>query len=1089
MTFVVHRAERADVLADVLADLLAAPVADPFVPEVVAVHSRGVERWLAHRLSARLGAGTGRADGVCANLRFPFPGAMVQSALAAATGIDPATDPWRPERLAWSLLDVVEANLDERWLYVLAGHLGAGDPNDARRDRRFAAVRHIANLYDHYSVHRPSMITAWAAGDDSDGDGDQLPEDARWQAELWRRLRTAVDTPSPAERAVDGCNALVDDPALADLPARFSLFGLTRLPASYLDVLRALAEHRDVHLLALQPSAATWGIDDHDAVRHPLLRAWGRDSFEMQVVLNRRLSGTPGADDAHHPISEPDQPTLLHRLQAAIRADTPPRDDTPALLEPDDRSVQIHACHGRSRQAEVVRDAITHLFAVDPSLEPRDVVVLCPDIDEMAPLLRAAFDDDVTSNRRIPYRLADRSLRQTNPVLGAVAELIALVDARLTAAQVLAFAALPPVCERFGFDDNDLERIADWVESTGTRWGLDATHRLPYDLATVDAGTWDAGLQRLLLGVAMSEDEQRLVGGVLPLDDVDSGDIDLAGRFAEFVGRLGESVRALTDPRPVVAWAAAIDTAADLLIDTRAADAWQRTQLDRLLSEVQDEAGTSGLQPLRLAEMRDLIADRLRGQPTRAEFRSGDLTMCTLVPMRSVPHRVVCIVGLDDGAFPRGGAPDGDDLLLRAHHVGDHDRRAEDRQLLLDAVLAAGDALVITYAGRDERNNEVLPPAVPVNELLDVIDATVHTADGTLAREAVTQHHPLQPSDRHCFVPGALGTVGAWGFDPQLLAGARAAAGDRQTPRPFLEQPLAPLSETTIDLADLVSVVNHPVRAFLRQRLGLNLRTDDERPANGMIIELDGLASWAIGERLLTAMVSGSDPDAVCNAEVARGLLPPGELGRRALVDARASAEAIIVAARAVADGTRSSLEIDVALADGRHIVGTVPDLVGSTIRRTTYSRLGPRPRLQAWVHLLAATASHPELSLKSVTIGRNIRGRGVANFALRELDHAAAVALLTDLVALRDEALREPLPLYCETSHAYVCAGIDGDDPSTKADEKWTTDFNYPKEDQDAEHLLVLGGQQSFDDIAADPRFATLAHRLWDPIFVASRR
>ncbi|MEP7046704.1 MAG: exodeoxyribonuclease V subunit gamma, partial [Ilumatobacteraceae bacterium] len=624
----VHRAERADVLSDVLADLLAAPVADAFVPEVVAVHSRGVERWLAHRLSARLGVEAGRADGICANLEFPFPGRMVQSAIAAATGIDPTTDPWRPERLAWSLLDVVEANLDEQWLYVLVGHLGAGDPNDAKRDRRFAAVRHIAELYDHYSVHRPSMIMAWVTGDDTDGDGIRLPDDARWQAELWRRLRQAVDTPSPAERAVAGCKALVDNPALSDLPARFSLFGLTRLPASYLDVLRALSEHRDVHLLALQPSPATWGIDDHDAVRHPLLRAWGRDSFEMQVILNRRLAGAPGAEDVHHPMREPDRPTLLHRLQAAIRSDAPlPNADARPLLELGDRSVQIHACHGRSRQAEVVRDAITHLFAADASLEPRDVVVLCPDIDEMAPLLRAAFDDDPTSNRRIPYRLADRSLRQTNPVLGAVAELIALVDARLTASQVLAFAGLPPVCRRFGFDDKDLERIADWVEATGTRWGLDAAHRLPYDLASVDAGTWDAGLQRLLLGVAMSEDDERLVGGVLPFDDVDSGDIDLVGRFAEFIGRLGESVRALTDPRTVVAWASAIDAAADLLVDTRADDAWQRTQLDRLLSEVQDEAGTSGRQPLRLAEMRDLLADRLRGQPTRAEFRSGDLTM------------------------------------------------------------------------------------------------------------------------------------------------------------------------------------------------------------------------------------------------------------------------------------------------------------------------------------------------------------------------------------------------------------------------------------------------------------------------------
>ena len=1089
MTFVLHRAERADVLCDVLADLLAVRVSDPFTPEVVAVHSRGVERWLSHRLAARLGTAAGRADGVCANLRFPFPGRLVQSALAAATGVDAATDPWRPERLAWPLLDVVEANLGEHWLYVLAGHLGGAEDSDAKRDRRFAAVRHLADLYDRYAVHRPLMILAWAVGDDRDGDGLDLPDDARWQAELWRRLRQAVGTPSPAERTVAGCGALASDPTLVDLPGRLCLFGLTRLPASYLDVLRALAEHRDVHLLALHPSPAAWGVEDQDAVRHPLLRAWGRDSHEMQVVLNRRLAGDPGTQDVHHALGEPDQATLLHRLQSAVRADTPPPGgDSRPLLDPGDTSVQIHACHGRARQAEVVRDAITHLFADDPSLEPRDIVVLCPDIDDLAPVLRAAFDDDATSPRTIPYRLADRSLRQTNPVLGAVAELIALVDARLTASQVLGFAALAPVRQRFGLDDDDLERIAAWVEATGTRWGLDGAHRTPYDLAAVDAGTWDTGLQRLLLGIAMSEDDQRLVGGTLPLDDVDSGDIDLAGRFAELVGRLGDAVRDLAEPRPVAAWMTSIDEAADLLLDTPTADAWQRAQLDRLLSQVQDEAGTGGGPPLRLAEIRDLLADRLRGQPARAAFRTGDLTMCTLVPMRSVPHRVVCLVGLDDGSFPRGGAPDGDDLLARARHVGDHDRRAEDRQLLLDAVLAAGDTLVITYAGRDARTNETLPPAVPINELLDVIDATVRSADGGPARTAITQHHPLQPSDRRCFVPGALGTFGPWGFDPHLLAGARAAAGPRRPTRPFLEHPLPPLREAVIALDDLVAVVLHPVRAFLRQRLGVSLRPHDDRPADAMVIELDGLSSWGIGDRLLTSLLAGSNPDAVCAAELARGLLPPGEPGRRALADARATAEAIASAARAVADGRRSSLDVDVALADGRHVVGTVPDVIATTIRPATYSKLGPKPKLRAWVQLLAATATHPDRLLTSVTIGR-ARG-GATTFGLPAIDHGTAVDQLTALVALRDEALCEPLPLYCATSAAFVVAEGDGtSDPTGEADKSWTTGYGYPKEDQEAEHLLVLGGQRSFEDVVADSRFSDLAHRLWDPILDEGRR
>ncbi|MET0578342.1 MAG: exodeoxyribonuclease V subunit gamma [Ilumatobacteraceae bacterium] len=1090
MTFVLHRAERADVLTDVLAGLLATPVADPFSAEVVAVHSLGVERWLAHQLSARLGATAGRADGVCANLRFPFPGRMVQSALAAATGVDPGADPWRPERLAWSLLDVVEANLEEDWLYVLGGHLGAGDVDDARRDRRFAVVRHLADLYDRYAVHRPSMVLAWAAGDDHDGEGAELPADARWQAELWRRLRHAIDVPSPAERAVTGCVALAADPSLVALPDRLFLFGLTRLPASYLDVLRALAEHRDVHLLALHPSPAAWGLDDQDALRHPLLRAWGRDSHEMQVVLNRRLRTAPAAADLHHALPDRVQPTLLHRLQDAIRSDTPPPDDDErAPLRPGDASVQVHACHGRARQAEVACDAITHLLAADPTLEPRDIVVLCPDIDEYAPLLRAAFDDAAADDdRTIPYRLADRSLRQTNPVLGALAELLGLVDARLTASQVLAFAALPPVRQRFGFDDDDLARIGEWVEATGTRWGLDGPHRTPYDLAGVATGTWDAGLQRLLLGIAMTEDDHRTVGGVLPLDDVDSGTIDLAGRFAELIGRLGAVVGDLGPPRPVAAWVNAIDTAADLLFATRADDAWQRAQLDRLLVDVQDEAGHSAAPALRLAELRDLLADRLRGQPTRAAFRTGDLTMCTLVPMRSVPHRVVCIVGLDDGVFPRGGAPDGDDLLLRARHIGDHDRRAEDRQLLLDALLAAGDTLVVTYSGRDARTNEVLPPAVPVHELLDSVDATVRTVDGRRASEAITRHHPLQPADRRCFVPGALGTDGPWGFDPQLLAGAIAASGPRRSPPPFLDQPLPAVPEPFVALDDLVALLHHPVRGFLRQRLGIRLRTDAELPGNAMVIDLDGLSSWGVGQRLLSALLAGGDPDAVCAAELARGLLPPGELGRRALATARARADAIAGRARAAADGPRRSLEVDVALPDGRHLVGAVPDVVGTTLRTATFSKLGPKPRLRAWVNLLAATASHPGRSLSSTTIGRD--GNRAATFVLPALDRDTALAHLTDLVTLRDEALRGPIPVYCETSYRYAGAARDGvADPVAAAATSWTTEYGYRREDLDAEHVLVLGGQQPIDDVVADGRFDVLARRLWDPILEAAGR
>lgn len=295
----IHRAERADGLVEALGDLVVAPIGDPLAAEVIAVPTHGVERWLAQRLSARLGVMAGHSDGVCANVEFPYPGRLVSSAVAVASGIDRERDPWLPERAVWPLLEVVDECVREPWLASLAAHLGAAeagpdDPDAVRRGRRFASVRHIADLYDSYGVHRPEMLSAWAQRCDTDGSGRPLPSDAAWQAELWRRLRDRVSLWSPAERLAEACERLRREPTIVQLPARVSLFGLTRLPASYLQVLDALASSREVHLFLLHPSPALWDkvaavpgahppqwrrADDATAElpANPLLASWAHD--------------------------------------------------------------------------------------------------------------------------------------------------------------------------------------------------------------------------------------------------------------------------------------------------------------------------------------------------------------------------------------------------------------------------------------------------------------------------------------------------------------------------------------------------------------------------------------------------------------------------------------------------------------------------------------------------------------------------------------------------------------------------------------------------------------------------------------------
>jgi exodeoxyribonuclease V gamma subunit len=1152
-----HRSSRADYLVDALGDVLLQPLPDPMAREVVAVPTRGVERWLTQRLSHRLGATPGESDGVSANIDFPFPGTLISAAMSAAAGLGstgrstarlPAgTDPWSPERSVWPLLQLVDEHIDDPLMRPLTAHLRASSPAEADgRPRRFTAVRHLADLYDHYAVHRPGMLLAWERGTEA-ALRSARPEDMAWQAELWRLLRRRLDVPSPAERFQSAPARIETEPTLLDLPRRISLFGLTRLPSSHLNVLKAIAAHRDVHLFLLHPSDNLWEEVAANAPRppasllrqddptarlpqNPLLRSWGRDAREMQLVLaSHEVTG-----GTHRPVDVNAVPnTLLGRIQADIRANRPPpgaqtpgepEDQRPVLAEDDD-SLRMHSCHGRARQVEVVREAVLHLLADDPTLEPRDVIVMCPDIELFAPLVNATFGAaSLAGSPELRARLADRSLRQTNPLLAVAAHLLELAGSRVTASNVLDLASREPVSRRFGLDASQeaLSRVERWLAGTGVRWGLDAPHRRPWKLEQVEAGTWRAGIDRLLLGVAMAEDE-RLFGGMLPFGDLSSEDIDLAGRVAELVDRLEVTLDRLAGPQTAQCWARALVEGTARLSAPAPKEAWQEEELRRAFEDIASapsrggEAGGAGAEDggveLDLSEARALLTDRLRGRPTRANFRTGDMTICTLVPMRSVPHRVVCLLGLDDGLFPRPGDQDGDDLLLADPYVGDRDGPSEDRQLLLDALLAATEHLVITFEGRDQHLNQRRPPAVPVAELLDVVDKTVRLPDpARAAREMVVMNHPLQAFNPVNFAPGRLHKQDAWRFDEAYLDGARAMSGAREPRGSFLPERLPPAGGATVPLSSLVRFLEHPVRAFLRERLGFYAGDIPDPPSDDLVVEMSPLERWALGDRLLEARLGGADLDTALLAERGRGLLPPGPLGDAALADVKAVVEALVAEVEALPCGRADPVpvEVNVALPGGCSLVGTVPGVRDSTVLRCTYSKLGPKHRLRAWAMFLVLSASCPEIAPSAVTIGQaagSSPGRPRLSVCTLsplaegpEALRSAAIGQLEVLVDLYQRGMREPLPIYCATSAAWASACWRDENPYEPARSRWaSTSDEFPGEDSEPEHLAVLGPAVPFEELlegrpaddetgrawaTTEPsRFGRLAMRLWGPV------
>lgn len=1135
MAVVLHRAPRTDLLARALGDLLAEPLEDPFATEVVVVPARGVERWLAQRLSHRLGAGPGRDDGVCAGVDLRSPGSL----FAEVTGTRDE-DPWAPEALTWPLLAAIDASLDEPWAALLAQHLGHGMPGeegDLRRGRRLAVARRLARLLAGYAIQRPALVADWAAGGDTDGCGRPVPADLAWQPPLWRALAERVDAEPPHVRHAAVVERLRAEPGAFDLPARLSLFGHTRLAAGEVELVGALGTHRDVHLWLPHPSAALWSalkdlggpVDraadrSHERVGHRLLATLGRDTRELQRTLSvieprdEPVADEPVADEAGNgPDGRTPPSTLLGRLQHDLRADAV-GDAGARLLDPADRSVQVHACHGPNRQVEVLRDVLLGLLADDPTLEPRDVLVLCPDIETYAPLVTAAFGlADVAGPHghpahRLRVRLADRALDRTNPLFAVLVRLLDLAGGRAGVGDVVDLAHAEPVRRRFGLHDDDLEQLARWARETGVRWGFDATHRADFGLADYGSGTWQAGVDRLLAGVAMSDDTGTWLERTLPLDDVGSGQVELVGRLTELVERLRDVTDALVGGHPLEHWLTALEDGVAALTTVSSADAWQLAQVRRELARVRADALDSAV-PLRLPDVRALLADRVSGRPTRSNFRTGTLTVATLVPMRSVPHRVVALLGLDDGVFPRVGITDGDDVLAREPRTGERDPRSEDRQLFLDAILAATQTLVVTYSGADEYSGQDRPPAVPLGELLDALDETARTPDGRPVSRAVTVRHPLQPFDRRTVEPGALVPGSAFTFDRAALAGASAAAGPRTPAGPFLAAPLAPPApaapgeDGVVALDDLLAFYRSPARGFLTQRLDVGRSFQEEPLDDGLPVELDGLGRWAVGERVLHDVLSGAALADAVQKEWRRGQLPPGRLGWRLLRGIADEAGPLADAAAGLRASPARAVDVDVDLGDGRGLRGTVPGVHGDRLVAVSFSRLGGRQRLQTWIRLLALAASDDDRPWVAYTLGRPASSRSRATWRgsrLGPLDHTA-LDLLRDLVALRDRGLTEPLPLPVKASAAYADARRTGADPADarfRAGQSWAgqlTDGRLDGECADPEHVRVHGPGAPLPATGEEPRpgeehpgettrFGALAMRVWSPLLENER-
>ncbi len=800
-------------LAQRLCHSMAQPLDDPMVSEWVAVPSAGMQQWLALELAKVVGASSDVVrDGISANIEFVRSAELVRAIFAAddlrrgavaASGSlsDSPPDPWNTESMMWSVLGVVAGDP------ALAGRAGTSstplDPAWARR---------VARRFDRYHVHRPDMIRLWAQHHDVDAQGAPLGPDHQWQAELWRAVRAGIDEASPPERLLMLLEDVRGGRLALRLPQRLSLFGFTSLPGgrSFLQVVDAVARHHDVELLLLDPSPATSlaaahaapaartraeerSGSGHDRDAHPLVESWARVSRETMHLAE---TGSPNASVeilSQAPTTAP--ASLLAALQADIRSGSRPRQGY--VPDEADRSVELHVCQGPVRQVEVLRDALLHLFAEDgaraegaAALTEEDVVVVCPDLDRFAPIIRAVFGEAsapaavAATELRAPalrYALTDRRAATTNPVLDVLFKLLDLVTGPVGADAVLELCASPAVQTTFGLDPEALDTVHRWVDDFHVSWGLDATHRVQFGApASLTSNTWQRALDALLLGTARM------------------------------------SVECETS-RPMHEWTSLIRGWIDELVTpdddtTRGLEAVRR-MLGALDTQVKTAAEQGAPVLLGALAARRVLDEHLGRASSRDSFFLGGVTVTSLESLRWVPHKVVAILGLDHAAL---GSPklDGDDLSAVEPLIGDVDRRAETRQAVLEAVLAAEDHLLVLRDGTDLTKGADVPESVMVTELREALLATVVPTARHSTAERIELVHPRHSSDERCFQPGRLGRTTSWGFDPIALAGAAARAQPVQDKARW--QRVARTPATSVDLEELSRFLSNPTATYVR---------------------------------------------------------------------------------------------------------------------------------------------------------------------------------------------------------------------------------------------------------------------------------
>ncbi len=1084
-----HFANRFETLADQLVARLGeqAPDRSPFDADEVIVPSAAITRRLIIELARR--------QGVCANVNFSYLARWLWQRTAHLMPRLPESALFDADVFAWRILAAFD---DAAWAGAqprLAAWLAHADPV-----MRHELARRVAGLFDDYLTYRPEWMGAWFRGERVALPGADAGAalDQQWQAALWRRL--AAETASDGRHPILALLELLDARGIGlagtgQLPASAHVFCLPALPPVHLELLQRLGRHVDLHVYTLDPCQEYWfdvvdrrrlawlgarGQAHHHEEGNPLLAAWGRQTQSALGLLVDTADESALADAEFTPA---DPGSVLGALHDAVLelAELAPG-SLSALAG--DGSVEVHVCHSLTRELEVLHDRLLGLMAGPNPPQPADILVVTPNLDAAAPLIDAVFGT-VPRERHLPYAISGRARAQVNAPARALLDTFALAASRFAVNDVFGLLQQPVVARRFDLAEDALDQVRQWLVDAGIHWALDAPHRGGFDVPAQARHSFADGLDRLFLGYALPAQPDTPFQGRLPAGDAEGSGALTLGAFWRFVQALKALHERVARPHPPAEWPAILADALREFVAPADAELEDLREVDAAIATLADQWRRSALAvPLAFDVVRAALEQAL-DDPARGGVPTGMVTFAAMSSLRNVPFRVVCAIGLDDGAFPTSARPAEFDLMALAPRRGDRQRRLDERNVFLDLLLAARERLHLSHAGRSVRDNSVRPPSVLVAELLEtLLPALAHVpasaASRAVARASMVVEHPLQPFAVQAFdiaapdprlrsyqadyaqalrqslaapVPAVAPSapLAADDWDAADDDGAAAAAA------PFIARPLPPVEVDWRDvpLARLAAFFRNPCRFLLEQRLGIALRRDDEQLQDDEPFVPDNGGRAPLTRLLLPALLAGLPAAEARTLALAGTAVPAGSFGTRFL-------ERELDGLRAFAEQVREHTLQPVRAPHAAQIAfeiagqpwrlhGEFADLRPRGLLRHRYAKRSATDYLDAWLAHLLLCASAPA-DVLPVTTGIARDGR----FFLTECE--APRAALETLVRLYAQGLREPLAFFPRAAWDWINGDRQGPAKAIAAFRPGS--FNEYAEGNDAAYRLALRGR-----------------------------